>query len=317
MALQTHYKDMFTDSVRFLAGSPKRSLLKTFASKRDVKGQVAYLDSVSPLSGMDTRAGNDWTDLKDKPTQKAYYDAGTETFEEYKKTLVPHQEINRQRTLVTPKLIERSHWFDEDEDIFELTDPQGKTINALMRDIFYSEDKLILDALRAASVQRGGRLGTSDVSAVDFPASQQLTVENDNLYLDLEGISKIRELWDDKYMSDSKIYAVISPTQKRLMINNNEKIHDYDFVSRRGWFEKGELPDIYGVHFIVHPQVIDTEFLAWSDGGITWANFRGLRSWVKSSPAHRDQDIFYISEKADCVREDDNLVVQGTIQSPA
>jgi hypothetical protein len=304
----THAKQVFTDNVRDLAGSPMRSMLKEFVDHDSQKGSVVYLDSAG--------AGDDVVieDLKtDKKSRKTYEADATKTLEKFNAIFTPHNEISRQRTLSQPKLLRRGHSFDEDEDILELVDPKNKVIRQLFRAIVKGEDQLILNGIKASSVVRvDGDTSEITTETVSFPASQQFTTANAG-YIHLKDISTICQKFEDQYVTEP-IFCLISPTDKKGIIDNNDKVHDTDFVNSHSYFHDGKLPDIYGVHFIPHPLVSAGSFYAFTKEAIVMNTYSAFKSSLTQEGLQNMSYVAYLREKLDCKRVDDLQVVHGTVQ---
>ena len=309
----THYFQQFSANVRDLAGSPKRAILRELVAHENKTGSVVYLDSAG--------AGDDLSiqDLKtDKKTRKTYEAEESKTLAKFNAIFTPHDDITRQRTLANPKLIEWGHSFDEDEDILEIVDPQNKTVRQGMRSIWKQQDQQIINGIKAASVVRVDG-DTSEVTpeTVNFPGGQAFDTAQDD-YMGRKDISRLVQLFEDQYVTDP-IYCLISPTAKRGLIDNDDKITDSDFLahgaafSEEGKFAPNKFPDIYGVHFIVHPLVPVLKFYAWTKESVVLNMFKGFKSSMDVSPEQRFSYIAYMREKADCKRCDDLQVVHGTI----
>jgi hypothetical protein len=295
--------------VRDLAGGPMRSILPDFCEKENKKGSVVYLDSAGPGSDLSQ------SDLKAKKTRKTYEADGSKTLAKWNEIHTPHNEISKVRTLSEPKLLEWGHTFDEDEDILEIVDPTNKTIRQGMRSIFKARDQQVIDAISAGSVSRVNSSSTDEISpvTVNFPAGQ--AVDSDaNDVISLTDISKVRAMFEDQYVDD-EIYALISPTMKKVIIDNNEKVHDMDFVSRGAYFESGKLPEIYGIKFIPHPLVADDKVLAFCKEALVLNQYEAFKSSLSKVPHLREGTQAYMREKVDVKRVDDLKVVHLTMTS--
>lgn len=302
----THYKQQFTDTVRDLAGSPMRSIMREFVDKENKKGSIVYLDSAG--------AGEDLThyDLKDKKNRKTYEADESKTLAKWNAIHTPHNDITRQRTISSPKIVEWGHVFDEDEDILELLDPQNKVVRQGMRSVFKAQDKQIIDAIAAASVSRvDGDTSEITPETISFPGGQAFNTAQ-HAYVSLKDISTIMQKFEDQYVTE-RVFCLISPTTKKGIIDNNEKVHDTDFVDRHSYFHDGKLPDIYGVHFIPHPLVANNKFFAFTKEAIVCNISKGLESDFDKVPNQRCGYQAYVREKSDTKRVDDLQVTHGTI----
>lgn len=307
MATFEHYQHTFSNNVRDLAGGPMRSVLPEFVDKDNQGGKVAYLDSAGP--GADITASA----LTNKKTRKTYEADGSKTLAKWNEIHTPHNEITKLRTLSQPQLIEWGHTFDEDEDILEIVDPTNKTVRQGMRSVFKARDQVILNGITAASVSRVDSTSTDEVSpvTVTFPASQQIDTGQNDIVL-LTDFTSILEKFEDQYI-DEKIYVLVNPTTKKIIIDNNEKIHDTDFVNKHAYFHDGKLPDVYGLCFITHPLVADNKLYAFTKEAIILNQYKAFKSSLSKVPELREGHQVYLREKLDCKRVDDLKVVHMTI----
>ena len=307
MATFEHYQHTFSNNVRDLAGGPMRSVLPEFVDKDNQGGKVAYLDSAGP--------GADITDsaLTDKKTRKSYEMEASKTLEKWNEIHTPHNEITKLRTLSMPRLIEWGHTFDEDEDILEIVDPTNKTVRQGMRSVVKARDQLILNGITAPAVSRVDSSSADEVSPVTivFPASQQIDTGQNDIVL-LTDLTSIGEAFETQYV-DEKIYVLVNPTTKKIIIDNNEKIHDTDFVNKHAYFHEGKLPDVYGLCFITHPLVADNKLYAFTKEAIILNQYKAFKSSLSKVPELREGHQVYLREKLDCKRVDDLKVVHMTI----
>ncbi len=320
-AWDTHQKKMYTDRIKELAGSQGRSLLKELVGFQKAGGRTCFLDGVAPGDEADVGL------LSAKNTSREYFgrEAVDQTHANYMKTRTPHHEIEKVRTHFVAKIIEWGHYFDEDEDVLEMTSPTAKAMPQGMKRIFKQEDLLILNAGLAASVNRG-RDDDDDVSleTVAMPADQ---IMSDTTYAALAAdgaalkwIDQLAERFANKFV-DEPVYCIISPTLKTAMLESARKvIQSADFVTARGYLEKGELPDINGIHFIAHPLIksmaagdaVDS-YLAFTREGLTWGEWKSRKTDIGKDISGRAEMVAYTREKANCVRDDDSRVVFGDI----
>lgn len=316
MALATHYKVMYSDAVKDLAGFQRQSLLKALVEHESKKGEVVFLDAVSPEDEATLTA---MSSLKSRKTFEAL-DAGAQTLAEWIAIQTPHMEILRQRTLCYPFENIWSHWFRKEDEIAELADPQGKTLRQGNKRIVRKQDLIILNALFADVVSRGK--DTAGAADVTFPVAQYVNV-SDGVF-DKEVCSEIKRIFEENYVGDERIICVISPTAKKELIDNSgDKIHSSDFVTPQGYFERGELPDVYGVHCLVHPQINEQAttqgwedvFGAFSMEGLVYNQFEAMEAPVDQSIAHKNQYIAMMREFIGAARCDDKRVIQGRLDS--
>ncbi len=316
MSYNDHYKELFTDAVQELAGSQNRSLLKELVGHEAKQGEVVYLDGIAP----DDEAND--TAFTSTSTRERYEEMEAPDFDDYMDLQTPHMNVEKQRTLCVPRCIDWGHHFNKEQEIAEIADPKSRTLRMGMKRVWKREDALVLSALGAASVTRGRNSGNT--SSVNFPSGQKLTVDaaGSSEKVDKDLFGQVMELFEAQFTSGERIFLVMSPRSKRELIEQSgDKILSSDFVTARGYLERGELPDIYGVHVIVHPALqpvsagVDEYMYAWTPEGITWNQFSPLTNDIGKSPEQRFHWIAYMEEYAGCVRVDDNRVVQITIDN--
>jgi len=314
MGLSEFYKVMYSDAVQDLAGFQSKSLLKSLVMQESKQGEIVYLDGISP-SDQSTR-----TAMSALKSRKTYEEIGSPDLADWVAIQTPHMEVNKQRTVCLPYENLWSHWFRKEDEIAELSNPQGRTLRQGSKEIVRNQDYEILNAGFAASVQRGQ--DKSAVSAVDLPAGQYVNV-TDGVF-DKDVCSEIKKRYEENWVEDERIITVISPEAKKSLIDNSgDKIHSSDFVTRQGLFEKGELPDVYGVHCLVHPMISTFAaamgwtdvFLTFTEYGLTYNQFEPLESPLDQSIAHKNQYIAMMREFIGAARVDDKRVLIGRLDS--
>jgi hypothetical protein len=306
------FRQRFSDTIRDLAGSPERSYFPETVEQDSLTGSVVYLDSVGPKDPANVN------DLTATNTMRGF-EASSKAFADYNSVMTPFMDTTYQRTLSTPQLIEWGHTFSEWEDLLDIIDPTNRITWAGMRSIFKARDQLFLNALSASSVSRVNGSASNEVTpvSVNFPASQKINSAQQDKFL-IQDISHAQRIFEDNYVNDEQVMALISPQTKQSLIDNNDRIMDYNFVSRsRRWFEEGELPDIYGVVFLVSPLVANDKAYFYTRSGLIWNTSRGLTSSLDRVPQIRNGTQAYMRESVDCKRIDDLKVVEMTIQSSA
>jgi len=307
------FRQMFSDIIRDLSGSPERSYFPETIEQDSLTGAVVFIDSVGPKDPAKMM------DLTDTPTRRGFENSQSQDFAAWSKIHTPYMDVTWQRTLAAPRLIEWGHYFPKNTDLLTVLDENDRTLWAGMRSVFEQRDNLFLQGLTASSVQRVTSASSDEVtpSPVSFPASQQInSVEQDKFLID--DISHAKRIFEENYVNNEQVMALISPKTKESLIKNNDRIMDYNFVSRsRDWFQEGALPDIYGVVFMVSPLVPNDKVYFFTRSSMVWNTFSGMTSTLDRVPEMRNATQAYIDETVDCVRIDDRKVVWLTIQSSA
>ena len=310
MALNTHHKVMYADSCKELAGQNK-SLLKEFVDKDAKTGEAVFFDTID--------VGDEavQTALANIPEQyRAAFESSGKTFADWLKMQTPHMNVELGRVMLAPEQLDFGHTFRSFDEMAQNGDPKSKKLRQAMRSIHRKEDAIILSALFAGSKMVGKDLG--NLTAQAFPTSQILAVP-DGVF-NLATIISINEIYDNNFLTDQKKYCVISPKAKKSLINNSgDTITSKDFVDSGRYFSKGELPDVYGICFIVHPGVkdhigtFDDAFVVFTEESVVLNQFKALETNLGQAETQRFQYIFYMEELLNAVRIDDKTVVQGTL----
>lgn len=315
MAYNDHYKEVFHSSVLELAGSQQRPILPSLISRTNEGGEVVYLDGISPDDDANTTA------FGSTVSREQYEAAGTGEFSDWVALQTPHMDVSKQRTLCTPSLIEWGHTFKNESKIAELADPQSRTMRMAMSRIWKSEDALVLAALSAATVTRGRNSGNT--SSVALAAAQKMTIDavGSSEKVDKDFFADLVVKFQNNWIENERIFLVMSPRSRgELIKQSGGTIMSKDFVEPARYFEKGELPDIYGVHVIVHPALTvasgsDELMYAFTEFGLTWNQFAPFETALGRVLEQRNSWMAYLSEYAGCVRVDDSRVVQITIDN--
>lgn len=321
----TFQRQMFDTNVAQLAGSPNRSILKRTCGFKRLSGETAYVDHIGPLATWETRIGDGSSPESAKAltsiqTRRYFEDAASITAANINAMETPHVEVARQRTLLVPRIIEWGHEFNDINDMQEIIDLHGPTLQQGMRTIWGSEDYNVIAALAAATVTRGRIEGSTSNVAY---SSNGLPKELDSSYagkLTVNGVAEIAELLDGQYLPGERRFLLMSERQKRWLIQSDkETIFSNDFISMDATgakrFETGDLPDIFGFIPIVHPQMAHTVVYAYTENALCWGEFKPLATKMAERPDHRFSKQAYMCQYFDCKRVDDKRVVQVTFAS--
>lgn len=324
-----HHKVQFKEAVQELAGGPKRSYLKETVGFESCSGESAFIDSMKPAltAGATTAVAS--------TTNRYTYDQiGSPTIGNATDSLLTRNDaVEGQRTMVAPYEIVIGKWFAPSEKSFlEFTDPTSRKMKALMAGYFQRQDKMIIDAIMAAAVNRVEANDASPitVSSITLPVTQAEDINTSTVNIDVNIFSKIKAAMMTQYIAGETIYAGFGPnTWKELVDNSGDKLTNQDYVSSAAPFASGDLPEVYGVTPIIHPLFDDATYLAttnaafagndygaacaWTDEGVVWAEFQSQVS-LMSSPleAFKGQCVVQINEYADAKRVDDLRVQQLT-----
>ena len=318
----THMFELFTDTVGDLLGEhPAHSILAHMCEEEAGSGKGIWINGISAADSEDASSGL----LTAKDTLKEYNqrDANAQTWDNYKLTLTPFNDVSKQVTWSAPQLIEWGHSFDEDEGWQHLVDPKGSVMNTGLRKIFKKRDSLFLTGVTAATVSRKST-DNETLHSVALPAAQTL---DDMTYADITVDtlpSMICEKFDNVwYAKGSPIYCAISATMARhLRKNSREQIHSQDFVRSYEDFANGTIPQIDGVTFVVLPNSMMTgiigagavdSYVAWVPQAIKRVMYSGFKTSQGNSIMNRDEVVVYMREKEDFKRIDDMGVVVGDI----
>jgi hypothetical protein len=320
MALNSHYRQMFADNVQELAGAPNRSFLKQAINFKPGKGEFMLLDAIGAPSGFASKTvSTDFakasTSLRTRKAHEADIGAtpANDTHANLRLMATPHIEPTRQRTQSAPRLIETGHTFNEVEDILSTIDSKGPVMQQLMREIFWQEDSVILEAIAAATVNRQ-RYGGMTADNITFPTAQALTHVDASSKFGIEALTDILKRFELNYLFGEEVFVLINPAHKKNLIDEDGgKLHSTDFVDSARYFMEGTLPKVYGCVVLVHPLVPATKYYAWTKNGLTWVEYKALATDMGPDPGERFQDVGYIREHIDCKRVDDLRVIHGTI----
>ncbi|NRA91899.1 MAG: hypothetical protein HRU26_04315 [Psychroserpens sp.] len=320
LSFDTHHKVQYKDSILRLSGELTESALYKYMMKESKKGEVVFIDSIVA----DDEATSAATADIDANYRKGY-EQGTANHANFMLTQTPHMEVTRARTLLTPIHNEIGHTFRSLDEVLANRKEQSYVLRELMGRMAKRKERIILDALFAHSVQRGKT--TNSPTTVTFPTTQEIAVADD--VFDKEVVNEVKNLFEDNYIGavgeDEPIFMIISPEKKRQLIDNSgDTLHNKDFISASGHFEGATLPNIYGVHMIVHPELkFGRGYEVDGDGNGSWAGgravaftpkwgcynqFDGLSSQIDKDPGERFQYKLYIEEMINAVRVDDKRI---------
>lgn len=307
MADTDFYRSMYSDSMLDLAGFQKKSLLKELVSRDSKQGEAAWFDAISP----DDEAAATLLSAADG-YRKDYEQIGAPTIADWVNIQTPHTEIAKERTLCLPTIIETGYTFKSPDAVAQGWKEDSDVMRQLNKRTVKQEDNLILASLFAATQARGK--DQASLANVAFPAGQILSPTTT---LTKEIINAVRTKFEQNYCDDEEIFLGITPEMKQNLIDTDvDHIHNSDFVTHKGYFEKGLLPDIFGVHLVVHQLITaypgtttNNQCVAWARDGIMYNSFRGKEVALDNAITQKNQSIFYCSEFAGACRRDDSRVV--------
>lgn len=309
-----HWKPVFDKVIRELAGYQTRSILKEFMQKDSKRGELALFDTIEPddeaefnLMSADTNFRQDFETI------------GTPVLDDWLALQTPHMNVGLDKVLLSPYENIWAHWFRNIDEIAENANTESIKLKQGMKRIFRRQDQWLLDALSRPAEQRGK--DAASAVAVPFPVSQQIN-EADGIF-DLETVSAINERFEENFLENEQKFCVISPAAKKSLIDSsNSTIKSTDFVDSTKYFMKGDLPEIYGIHMIVHPLVkefsgsYDDAFFAWCPQAIIYNQFDGLDTQMDKVASQKFNTVLQIREYIGACRVDDLAVIQGTLGTP-
>lgn len=310
MALDSHWKVVYGDIIRELSGFQTKSLLKEFMSRENKRGELALFDTIAPADEAEFNLMSADTNFR-----ADFETIGSPVFDDWLALQTPHMDVLQDKVLLSPYENLWAHWFRNIDEIAENANTESIKLKQGMKQIFKKQDTWLLDALSRATEQRGK--DAASASPVAFPASQIIN-EDDGVF-DLETISSIREKFETNYLGDERIYCTISPALKKSLIDSsNSTITSTDFVDSTSYFKDGTLPDIYGVHMIVHPLVssfagsFDDAAFAWCPQAIIYNQFDALQTQMDDVASQKFNTVLQVREYIGAARVDDLGVVQLT-----
>lgn len=316
-----NWKVQYRDNITTLAGELRESAAYKYMEKESKRGEIVFLDSMVE----DQEATS--TSLENAEYYRKNYDQiGSPTLGDWTNIKTPHMEVKRERTMLTPFHNEYGYTFRSIDEVAENRMEKSRVIQFAMNRMMKRREIVIMDALFQDSVMRGK--DQSVVSAVALPGSQKIT-EASGL-LDKDVINEVKQKYEDNYIGavgeDEPIFMFISPEQKKNLIEQSgDVLHNKDFISSSGHFEGATIPNVYGVHLIVHPLLARGRgYEVDGDGGGTWSGgravaftpkwgcfnqFDGLSSDLDKDPGERFQYKLYCDEMINAARVDDKRIV--------
>lgn len=310
MALDSHWKVVYGDKIKELAGFQNRSILKELVEKDAKRGEIALFDTIAPADEAD------FNEMATDTNFRADFETiATPVLDDWLALQTPHMDVALDKVLCAPYENIWAHWFRNVDEIAENANTDSIKLKQGMKRIFRRQDQWILDALSRATEQRGKDAGSA--VAVPFPAGQQLNVASGNFTKEV--CASILRIFENNYKEDEPIYCVISPSAKETLINQSgSTIHSSDFVDMKG-LQSGNIPNIYGVHIIVHPLVTDYSgayddaFFAWCPSAITYNQFDPLKTDMEEVASQKFNTVLQVREYIGACRIDDLGVIQGTL----
>jgi len=268
-----HWKVQYRDNITLLSGELRESAAYKYMEKDSKRGEIVFLDSMVEDDEATSTALTDATYYR-----KNYETIGSPTLADYTNIKTPHMEVIRERTMLTPFHNEYGYTFRSIDEVAENRMEKSRIIQMSMGRMMKRRERVIMDALFQDSVQRGKDQGV--VTPVALPGSQKVT-EASGL-LDKDVINEVKQKFEDNYIGavgeDEPIFMFISPEQKKNLIEQSgDVLHNKDFISSSGHFEGATIPNVYGVHLIVHPLLaLGRGYETDGDGAGDWSGGRAV-----------------------------------------
>ena len=319
----------FERNLRALIGAhPARSIIGELSRAVAGGGEEFWLPSVDAKAS-DAAVRKVFYDDK---TMKAYYESGgTEDFANWMLTRTPHNAVHKLSNLSEAQLIDWGHSWNptEDGDWLTIVNPKSQDMQTCARKVHEQIDLAFGVAVCQHEVQR--KIRGSAVAGVQLPASQKVaTMTYAQVTVDSMAAA-IREIMGENYIGSSMpVYCAISPAVARaLKASSSELVRSRDFIKNYASYEKGDLPDIEGVHFVEVPKSLMDQiradssttfdgasvdhFFAWTPEAIAKVNYEPLTIQMANDPGAKFHEVAYVSQLIDYVRTDDLGVVRGEI----
>ena len=308
--LDAHWKVVYGDTVKELAGFQTRSILKELVEREAKVGEVALFDTIAPADEAQ------FNEMATDTNYRADFETiGSPVLADWLALQTPHMNVALDKVLCAPYENIWAHWFRTKDEIAENANTDSIKLKQGMKRIFRNQDKWVLDALSRSTEQRGKDV--AGATAVPFPVSQQLAITSGDFTKEV--CSAILRIFESNYKEDEPIYCVISPEAKESLINQSGSvIHSSDFVDMKG-LQAGKLPNVYGVHLIVHPLVKEYSgsfpdaFFAFCPSAIVFNQFKPLVTDMDTVASQKFNTVLQICEYIGSCRIDDLGVVQGTL----
>lgn len=313
--LDERWKSQYHKALTQLAGDQFKPRLVEYMRIASEAGDEAWFDSAAPLDfATDTVMSNAmgiWR--KELP--------GSPTTAQFQAIFTPHTEIDKNRTLCVPHLIEAGYYFRKTDKIGEVGSPENYTLREIMRRMARAKDIRILDSLTGLTAFRGKN--QADGSNVNFPTTQVISITAGISAFDKDVLIQVQQLFQENYIQNEMIYMVVTPEGLALLaINSTDTIFSSRFTNNNDGknFEQYVFPTIYGVDLIQHPLMseYDTSILGTHADGIFVA-FTMEWGWLnEASPMEvaidrailqRNSPVLYIDNWCNGVRVDDKRVV--------
>ncbi|MCK5617210.1 hypothetical protein KAR91_85895 [Candidatus Pacearchaeota archaeon] len=313
--LDERWKSQYFETVTELAGNQFKPRLVQYMRIAGEKGDEAWFDAAAPLDFasdiiMTNNMGIWRKELPANPTT-----------DEFQATFTPHTEIDKERTLCSPHLIEAGYYFRKSDNIGEVGNPESYTLKQIMRRMARAKDIRILDAMTGLTAFRGKN--QADGAPVNFPTTQVLSITAGVSTFSKDTLTQVQQIFEENYIDSEDIYMVITPEMKAILVtNSNDTIFNSRFVDNKNGmlFEEYILPTIYGVTLIIHPLMSEynTSVLGEHADGIAvaftkewgWLNeFWPMEVDIELAILQRNSPVLYIDNWCNAVRVDDSRVV--------
>ena len=323
MALDQHWKDLYSDIITDLAGDQFEARLGGWVDQDNVSGENAWFDSYAPLD-----EATDEIVVDDSGQYRMEYEEnGVDTFAAWSELQTPHTQVSKSRSLCVNRRIEAGYTFRELDEVCENADNDSRVLKNIMRRVVKLEDAQIINGMTAPTQQRGRDLAS--ITNVPFPTTQIIAVPGGVAAFDKDVVAAVSQKFEEAYIQDEQIYMIITPAMKAaLIINSGNILLSSDFIGTLNTdqrLQRYKLPDVYGVRMIIHPLMGAYDQASDGAGGTVtysegiavaftrewgvWNKFKPLEIQMEEAPLQRFSIVLYIREFCNSVRIDDKRVV--------
>ena len=141
MALDQHWKDLYSDIITELAGDQFEARLGGWVEQDNVGGEHAWYDSYAPLD-----EATDEIVVDDSGQYRMEYEEnGVDTFAAWSELQTPHTQISKERSLCVNRRIEAGYTFRELDEVCENADNDSRVLKQIMRRVVKLEDAQIIN----------------------------------------------------------------------------------------------------------------------------------------------------------------------------
>jgi hypothetical protein len=302
---------------QLLSVAENRPILWDLCRKETPTSRVHFADSVGPRTDLNTVNSAGGESVASRKNRDSFDAIGSPTLANLLEIMTPNTKVNHSRSQVLALRHEDAKWSDDLEELEAKTDPKSMYMRQMVIKVNDSIDKMMLNAITAASVNRTDAANDGGtVAAVNLPSASQSSLTIGVGAFNRQVFSRIRsKMGKNGVPINQPVYSLISWEDWEVLFNTEtELLTSKDFHSPEAmYYETGRLPSIQNCQLLPHDRVAQGTVHSWWKEAIVGCDFGKGKEYLSTEGSFRGAYVQYKSFVRGAARTDDNGYLKVTI----